>query len=377
MTDWLNLTAGIRWDGHYIVGSNGKIVQTLSVPLQPRIGFIMLPDRDNSQRIFGSFGRYSQEFPLFQSAIYHTESGYSSVTSFDHDPRLDSTGGVIVIYSPHVIRPEVKDLLAPYYDEFSLGYERAIGWNTKVGVQGVYRTLRQTIEIVWLQGIQNFQYGNPGRDILSDWPKPVRDYTAAILTIEHSGNEHFNFLASYVLSRNYGNYEGFFSSFFPIQVPNAGVSFNDLASSRINAAGLLPNDRTHIFKFSGYYSFSFGLITGISFIAQSGTPLSEFFRTDHGGIQFLSPRGSVGRTPSIWDLSARLIYKMNIISDWHTKLILDVSHIASQNEVVDIDQQKYLTVDINGNPSNPNHTYGEAFRYQPSMYIRLGMEVSF
>ena len=40
----LNLTAGVRWDGQYIIGSNGKVVQTVGVPIQPRIG-IVFPSR--------------------------------------------------------------------------------------------------------------------------------------------------------------------------------------------------------------------------------------------------------------------------------------------------------------------------------------------
>ncbi|MCC7095547.1 MAG: hypothetical protein IT277_15270, partial [Ignavibacteriaceae bacterium] len=49
---------------------------------------------------------------------------------------------------------------------------------------------------------------------------------------------------------------------------------------------------------------------------------------------------------------------------------------ASQQEPVDIDQQKYF-VNRSGNPTEPNPTYGQAFRYQPSMSMRLGMEINF
>lgn len=35
------------------------------------------------------------------------------------------------------------------------------------------------------------------------------------------------------------------------------------------------------------------------------------------------------------------------------------------------------SVDANGIPSNPNPTYGQAYRYQPPMSVRVGMEVNF
>lgn len=372
----LNLTAGIRWDGHSIIGSNGEVVQTISVPLQPRIGVVFVLDEKNNQRIYGFFGRFSQEFALFQSANYHSGNGFDYFIGYDHDPRLDDTGGDTLYNGQHIIRPEVKDLQGQYYDEFSIGYERLIGWNIKAGVQGVYRTLQQAIDDVWLADENRYQFGNPGSGFLSEWPKPQRDYTALILNIQRTKDRHFNFLASYVLSRDYGNYAGLFDAATHGEFPNNNIMFDDVASARVNATGFVPNDRTHVFKFSGYYSFSFGLTSGISFIAQSGTPLSEYAGTEFGA-RFLSPRGSAGRTPAIWDLNARLKYDLDFISNWQTKLILDIFHIASQRKAVDIDQVRYFGTDENGNPIYPNPTYGEAYSYQPSMSMRLGMEVSF
>lgn len=372
----LTLNLGIRWDDQSIVGSDGEIAQKISVPIQPRIGIVYLPDNDGSQKFFVSYGRFSQEFGLLQSANYHSGNGYNYWISFDHDPRLNHTGGDTLYNSPHVIRPEVEGLRGQFYDEFTLGYERLIGRNISVGVQGLYRTLREAIDDVWLTSENRYQFGNPGRGIFSEWPRPQRDYTALIITIERRLDERFNFLASYVLSSDYGNYEGLFDAFNHGFFPNANVSFDDLSSSRQNATGLVPNDRTHVFKFSGYYSFSFGLVAGISFIAQSGTPLSEYTWTG-SGIKFISPRGSVGKTPAIWDLNARLMYELPILSSWQTKLILDVFHIASQRKPVDIDQKHYHNIAADGNPVSPNLTYGQAFRYQPSLSARFGIEINF
>jgi hypothetical protein len=54
---------------------------------------------------------------------------------------------------------------------------------------------------------------------------------------------------------------------------------------------------------------------------------------------------------------------------------MDIFHIASQRKPVDIDQYHYY-IDPNGNLI-PSQTYGQAYRYQPSMSVRLGLEVSF
>jgi hypothetical protein len=367
--DKLSVTAGVRWEGHSVVDANEEVIQTISVPLQPHMGIVFLPVENNRHRIFASFRRFSHEYA--QPAT-NFNLGYEKTVYYDNDPRVDNTGEDIIKNIQHPIKPEEKELRGQYSDEFSLGYEIIIGWNIKTAVQGVYRTLGEAIEDIYILGENRTLVGNPGRGTLSAWPEAHRDYKALILTVERTGEEHFNFLASYVLSKNYGNYEGLFDA-FTYRGPNSNVVFNDRTTSWENTTGLLPNDRTHVFKFSGYYNFPFGLTTGISFIAQSGTPLSEYAGGYWAAIKFLQPRGSVGRAPAIWDLNARLTYNLDFISSWHSRLILDILHIASQQKAVEIFQRRFW----DPNEWFPTNRYGQVTRYQPSMSVRLGMEVSF
>ena len=373
----LRALVGIRWDGQYIVGSDNKVAQTVTVPLQPRIGITYIPDNAGRNKIFGSFGRYSQELNLGRSTGLYSDQGYDSTYYYPQDPRISRSGASAAWWSaPHIIYPEVEGLQGQYYDEFSLGYERLLGQNLRIGIQGVYRILREAIDDAFVISEGRFRIGNPGRGILSDFPGPERKYTALIFTIEQHYDEYFNFMASYVLSRDYGNYEGLFDAITHGAFPNGNSALNNPSFASINTTGLLPNDRTHLFKFSGSYRLSFGMVFGVSFIAQSGTPLSDFAALWYG-IKFLSPRGSEGRTPAIWDLNARVMYELNFLSSWQTKLILDLFHIASQQEAVDISQFHYFDLDENGNPTNPNPSYGKAYRYQQPMSVRLGIEVNF
>jgi len=173
---------------------------------------------------------------------------------------------------------------------------------------------------------------------------------------------------------NYGNYGGVFDALSHSSFPNFGTTFDDLNSTKQFGTGLLPNDRTHTFKFSGSYRILSELSAGITFVAQSGTPQSEFEYLDTG-LRFLAPRGSAGRTPAIWDLSARVLYGLPFDGLWRARLVLDVFHIASQRKPVDVDKSQGY-IDSNGN-FYANSTYGQAYRYQPPMSVRLGMEVSF
>jgi hypothetical protein len=298
---------------------------------------------------------------------------------YDHDPRTDPSGG----YGFEIINdipPEIKGLKGQYYDEYSLGYERQLFKNFKFGIGGVYRTLREGLENSILQDTGESVFGNPGRGKLIAFPPVKRQYSAIEFTLEKMGDTNFNFIASYVLSRNYGNYMGLFNSDFNYPFPNSNGSF-DILESLENGTGLLPNDRIHVFKFSGSYRFDFGLTAGTWIIWQSGTPLNEFGGSTAGPpwFIFLKQRGTAGRTPSTFDLNLRLTYDLARLTHtkWQPKLIADIFHIGSRRNPVNFEQVHYFNQDPDGSQINPNPIYGRATRYYPPMSMRLGIEVNF
>ena len=366
ITKSLNIHGGARWDAQFITAPNGDLRQKVKVPLQPRIGFTFLPDENGKQKIFGSFSRFAQEFSLFSSVDRLTDSTATYTITYDHDPRIssaggDTSGGIVLFTLQHE-----AVLNQQFFDEFNLGYEYAFGDNFYIGVQGTYRTLKEAIG-----GSKNL-----GSGVISYMPRPKRNYTALTITIEHQKGEHFNFLASYVLSRQYGNYGGLIDAVTHVDVPNMNFYVADSTGTYQTQIenGLLPNDRTHVFKFSGSYKFSFGLTAGITFTAQTGTPLSKYGSDELNNI-LLSPRGTAGRTPSIWDLNARFIYEIPYLYNWNTRLILDIFNIASQRKPVDVNQYRYLIT--SDGRYIPSPSYGQAYRFQPAMSVRLGMEVNF
>ena len=146
-----------------------------------------------------------------------------------------------------------------------------------------------------------------------------------------------------------------------------------------NSEGLLPNDRPHVFKFSGSYLSKFGFAICTSFIWQSGTPITELGTFRSVLPYFLSKRGSVGRTPVIADLNLRLRYDLHKIGGkgFQPILILDALHIFNQRKAVTVDQTHYFAMDENGNPIAPNPNYLNPIRFLPARTIRLGIEINF
>jgi len=316
---------------------------------------------------------------MYGSTFFHISDSHTRLISYDHDPRANPSGGTLLFDA--TLTPEVLRLRGQYFDEVTAGYERLLTDELKMTARGIYRALRETMEDAEdPPGSFQFHYSNPGHAPLSSFPAPRREYLALELTLEKSWGRDVNILASYVLSRTYGNFAGLYDqdSNLPAQ-PNASPQF-DFVSQLVDATGLLPNDRTHALKVVGSYRTPFGLTCGAWFSWTTGTPLNIFGASVFPAHPvFLVPRGTAGRLPSIWDLSVRLSYDVpsQALFGPRPRLILDVYHIGSPLVVVQQDQTKYNGLDANGNQAYPNPAYGLPTRFQPAMSMRLGLEVSF
>jgi hypothetical protein len=375
----LTLNAGLRWDGLSIVGSDGRVAQTIDGQWQPRVGFVYRPGGRDTQRVYGSAARYFQELMTQSPTLYHIEDSFQAVYLYDQDPTLDPPP-LAQFEVPGYIRPAVDGLRGQGFDELTLGYERRVASRHRLGARGIYRTLRDAIEDATVGESFEAFWGNPGRGMLAEYPRPTREYRALEITFQRDGGTRLGYLLSYVLSQTRGDFPGLFDSDRMNPFANSNQQY-DFLEQLVNADGELPNDRTHVFKASGFYRFDFGLNVGTSMLWESGTPLSEMGATVWGPTwyTFVQPRGSEGRTSSLFDLNVRLDYtfRRSANSRWHSRLIVDVFHLFSEREPVDVDQVHYFNADDSGNPINPNPTYGRPTRYFPPTTVRLGLELGF
>jgi hypothetical protein len=381
-TKRLRLNFGLRWDGEFLVATNGEVTQKILDQYQPRLGVIYQLGRIGSQSLVASFGRFYEDMSLWGMTFFGTPQGGWFLTGYDHDPRLDPSGGVPVDSLPNLILPRVQGLEGQHYDEFAVGYNRLFGKAIRVGARGIYRTLRRAIEDGQLldpdDEVRN-HWGNPGYGDMTALPKASRKYTALELTVERFGGRSLNFFASYVLSRNYGNYNGL--SWFGAPAPNTGGDFDNWTHPNyfLFGSGLLANDRPHVLKFSGSYRLGMGLTLGAFAVWESGTPLTEFGRDENFFPIPLSQLGTVGRTPAVLDLNFRATYDLERVvgTSWAPRIFLDVFHLGSTRAAVEFDQNHYLGSDADGNQILPNSSYLSPTRYFPSMSARLGFEFGF
>jgi len=373
----LTVNAGLRWSGEYLVGSAG-VAQTFPSEWQPRLGGAVQLGRLGTQRVFGSWGIFYQQQPLDLAFGFYVPFP-EFFTFYSSDPQVpgtvpDSTRNVSTDPSQY---PNIPGLNVEHHREVTLGYERLFGTNFRVTARGVRRDLLSAFGFgLDTANALYFILGVPGQGALSFLPKFRRTYTALELSAEWATRQGIEARCSYVVSRAYGNYTGFYASDYGGPAPGA-LGLLQTASQGKNSTGLLPNDRTHVVKLSGAYRLGFGLTTGLFLTWQSGTPLNEFGANAYPRATFLVPRGSAGRSPAIWDLNLRFAYPFTFAHGLRARTTLDWLHVGSPRRAVWLDQLHYSAEDASGSPTNPNPTYKQVLSYQPPTQARLGIEFTF
>jgi hypothetical protein len=340
------------------------------------VALILMPGRSDS-KLFASFGRYYEQLPLFASATWWHVPLRNGVYFFDRDPRAGGKPFDSLDSGSHDILPAVPGLRGQHFDEVVLGLEQMLGRTVKLGLRGVHRRLQEVIDDGLAPGTLERILGNPGRGRLDFLARPRRRYYALEVTVRWRGGERLNVSASYVFSRNRGNYTGLYDHEVGFALPN-GKTDPDLAEQTANDDGLLPSDRTHVFKLYGLRGLGFGLTVGMIFTWQSGTPLNELGATTlPAHFVNLRPRGTVGRTPALRDLGIRLTYNVPTGRRLIPRMSLELLHLASARRPVTLDQLHYSALDAQGRQTAPNPNYLKPTRYQPPMLARLGATVEF
>jgi Carboxypeptidase regulatory-like domain/TonB dependent receptor/TonB-dependent Receptor Plug Domain len=377
--DRLTLNYGLRWDAQYLVGADGKLAQRFTHQWQPRLGFTCQLGAPGSQKIFGSYSRFYEQIPLQLLFSYYSPNRFVAL-QYDHDPRIDPSGadtvGDFSVVSGEF--PPQRDLKGQSVDEFSVGYERALGRQFRVGVRGIYRGIHWVVEDGFDSATGAVEIGNPGRGNLASTPRARRTYRALVLTLEKPRGRRFSFLASYVLSRSWGNYAGLSNE--GQAVPNITGAFDSPAQHPNDTLpGLLYNDKPQVLKLSGSYRFDFGLTVGTAIAWMSGEPRNELAQTPSGGLVLLRPLGSAGRTDAVFEADLRLTYALRPwgATPLRPKVYLDVFRLGNQRTVLDFQELHYLEMDPEGNPTTPNPLYGRPLQVQAPMSARIGLALDF
>jgi hypothetical protein len=439
---YLTIKPGIRYEYQAMNGGASRYV--FSPNWAPRVGVLFDPTASRNTKIFANWGRFYEKIPLdiavrsfsFESsvrgALYRDQAGTIDLSPANYIPggSIGFSGG-----------PDAQTLVAggtkaQYQDEVVAGMESQVSNGVTVGGRFVYRHLRRILEDIsgvnvtqYLAGVpQQYVVSNPsasldifqnaspcsgtapgcdpdtgftdisnplGSDGVSDgFPNPSRIYKAMELTFSKRFSANWQFFGSYRLSKLYGNYEGLFRNDNGQSDPNITSLFDftntDGRLADQFASGVLPTDRTHQVKLFTNYSFGGGtgrflravngLNIGLSWLLQSGTPISQYLAHpayDNPGEVPVGGRGSLGRTDWTFPIDAHVDYTIKLREKLALRLVGDMFNILNQRRALYVDQWLELSTGV----TNPDflkpaaNVYANP--YETPRYTRVAVRLEF
>ena len=286
----------------------------------------------------------------------------------DQDYRIPSNAEGASAFDNGAVDPNVK----PYrQSEATVEFQREVMRSTVFTARGLWRNLDQVIEDIGVPtpgGSEAFVIGNPGSGLAAEVfkqlgynkiPKAKRNYKALQMELDSRYIRNFNFNFNYTLSRLYGNYSGLASpdeataaTGVGRTTPNVNRDFDlpqvGFTASGEEAIGILPLDRTHVFKASGTYSFDWWAnksnTTDVSFFttAQSGTPMTTFVSVFGVPIP-QTRRGDLGRTEAFTQTDLNFTHRYRFGRDERFTLAADfnVINVFNENNVLAVNQNRH------------------------------------
>jgi hypothetical protein len=442
----LTVNVGIRYEQQKVIGVVDSTTFTVKNEWSPRLGVVWDPMNNGKSKVYGSWGRFYTTIPQDLQTRSLGREATIIVSNDTHTNVLDPIGGVGFAQTGDFVNPE--GLKGMYQDEAILGLELEFMKNWSFGVKGVYKSLGRVLEDrcdipynadtsailssndpyikayqptcslinVGEGGLLNtikdpsdkqcYPSGatNPEGSYKASSPcdttQAVRKYRGIQVDLSHHFADNFFMQASYIYSRLEGNYSGNLSQTRETGQfdPNINADF-DYPGLVTNSYGLLRNDSPHQAKFTGYYSFPFGLTAGLNFTFRSGRPISligcpeDFVACSFGYSQegFIVPKGTYGRMASIYEGDFHLEYALRFGQVSVTPMV-DVFNFLNRQAATSVEDlynnqgDAALNVPCTDPASGqtgflascaPNARYGKPIEWQAPRSIRFGARVSF
>jgi hypothetical protein len=300
--------------------------------VQPRVGAAFIPSEKVGDKIYATFGRYSnmdnQSFARSAAPI----------RPFRVDAFLNPFTGALVtesIRSNQTNKRVLENIDPTRTDEVTLGYARPIAGVWSAEIWGMYRYTDNIIEDfpgVNRETASGFRYGNiPG------W----RKYRAVTLEVKKAFRDNWAMDVSYTLSKLEGNWDLdyatqlFYTSSYIADGP--GLYVEDPTRT-----GLLIGDRPSILKVFGTYQFPTDTTAGAYFRYQSGRPYEArgfdvLYGTDY---LYLEPAGS--RRTESWANLDLLVAQGFRLGPGRIELALTLSNVFNSQPALTVNQDVCL-----------------------------------
>lgn len=417
-TDDIMFYAGLRNETFENIAANGDTFVKSDNLLAPRLGFSWDVDGDSTKKLYGTIGR--SYIPIAantnvratrtEKATYnwYQYTGMDATTAAPTTLGAEIGAGTVDSQIPDPRTIAVKDLDPMHQDEYILGYQQEVMEDWTAGVKFMYREVQDGMDdfcahdgfVNWAKDNNHDDFDvhsmagcliiNPGKDLnlfmdlnndgnvtevtvpnsYFDNPKYDRSYTGIELTLDKAFTDNWTANFSYTWSESKGNVEGYVNS--SLEQVDAGAT-QDFDHKRFQdgSDGLLPNNRTHVFKAYGVYQVNDELSLSVNMNIASGTPLSalgyipldgmiddggttgdygnftrygasSFYTNDGEGNTVLGKRGQEGETPWTWNVDLGISYTPSWADD-NLTVQAQIYNLFNNNKATEFNQQKDLT----------------------------------
>lgn len=419
VTPGLTVNLGLRWERQRLLNSDSDTAADIEDSWAPRLGFVWDATGDGRTRVYGHVGRYVSRVPM--STVVRAFSRRFEISTYNLS---DDPGDVAD--DPHVFVNRVipdpfvavdPNIAAEAMDEIVAGAEVRISSDLTVGLMLIRRDLQRVIEDA-LGADGRAAIGNPGEGLLASSydlgyaygygcpdgtddchqhpvVKPERRFEGLELVARKRFSNRWSVIASLLLSRLEGNYDGTYQTATGELDPHlsSAYAYSDFS---VNGNGDLAADRRVQIRFDGIYRFDWGLVAGLSAHYRSGTPVTAM-GTVAGfdrPLYFLSRRGAFGRTDAEYEADLHLGYPVALGSDLGLEVVADIFNLLDRQGETGRDNrytlhEDYRVIDWTTGVTNPpigpsdserpptNPAFNSADRWQPPRSVRLGIRLSF
>jgi len=373
VNDRLTINAGVRFDWVRGISSalGQKVYDTKSVG--PRLGLAFDVAGDHKTVLKGTFGQYYEgaSFEHYIAAVpgIHDFVVYDNTTA--GRPEVDRTTTPVYRVDPNIKKPRV--------DEFTAGFERALGNDFRIQATGIYRKYRSYSDRVFpsarwtpvtvtnqltsqpvtvykwanradsetdglVTNTDGFHYLDAAGNVLGT-ARTYRDYKGLMFSLTKRFTNRWQAQVSYVLSRSRGTWNNDNSNSY-------GASFRwaSPTTALINTDGRTTNDPTHEVK--AYLSYNvpkvdlqvnayYRYITGQAYtpFQQLSSSSLSFPQSSRGRRLLLEPRGSRRLdNENVLDLRVEKLFKLGAGSD-RVSVYADLKNLFNKSVITSVNER--------------------------------------
>ncbi len=369
ITDRLTLNLGLRfdhqngdiWDVDEIDAQRnptGETIEGIEDVLvwnnwSPRLGLVYQLTPDKKTILRANYGHYYEG--LYLSTFFRLSPSANTVYAYYYDWDTEQYE-FSWSWVPQAGLGVGDDVKASLCQQFSVGISRELFADFGLEITFIYKNTKNFMSW-WNTSAQfeqadyldeysgnNIQVWNQTTDPSDDFftlknlPDIKQRYRGLFITLEKRLSNNWQMSASFVYSKAYGvetspaDEQLGQGNFYGINDPNELINNSGWD-------GLLPSDRTYMFKIQGSYFLPYDFSISASFMAQTGKPIARTISVigmNQGAFSVLAePRGSTHRLDSwsVLDLRVEKIFKFS--DRFNLKLAADIFNALNSDTMIE------------------------------------------